>query len=317
MFKELTLLPRQYLFRSTNNLSDCKPRVPSKNELPNEVRYHIFQLQDKLKRIKNDKIIKTQIKSCNKKFDIALNQYLETCAYFDELCLHHPAYEAIVEETNSNYQDVHFQDLETRYACRTAEIRILKSKYAQKLTLMRMTYVSFMCLPFIQCIEKIIPYLSRRYFCYTGYKIINNQEFTLFALQQIMTWLAIHFLENENMKTMIDQFVSNIECYIDEIAMKRKELYLMMGGSEFTNRMTRNYLSAMEVLYNRREAFQFLLIKKRLSCIKSSVHTSVIIPRQSAETSFFGNDDLIRIVISYIIGNQSLYCPVHIMFTFP
>jgi hypothetical protein len=257
------------------------------------------------------------MKNCNKKFDVALNQYLETCAYYDELTLQHPVLLNLAEESDQSYQDVHYEDLECRFACRSTEIRILKSKYAQKLTLLRMTYVSFICVPMLNCIEKIVPYLVPKYFCYSGFRVSDLKEVILFTLQHVMSWLAINFLNIESPKTLIDQLVSNIECYTDEISLKKRDMYLMLGGSEFTNRMTRNYLSAMQVLYNRREAFQFLLVSKKLSSSKSKLTTSIMLSRLTVENQFFGNNDLIRLVISFIIGNQNLYCPVHIMFSFP
>jgi hypothetical protein len=313
MFSGVYLLPRQYLFRSTSELIASKPRVPQVNHLSNEIRYFIFQLQDKLTRIRYDKTIRRQMKECNKRFEIQQQQYLETCAYYDELCLRHPMVNAIAEDYSS-YPNDHYEDFETRFACRMAEIRILKTKYAQKLTLLRMEYLSYNCAPVLQCIYLIAPYLYPSYFSYSGYKT-NQEPVVLFILQWIMYWISSHFLNFTNPREQSDQLVSNIECYIDEISMKKPDMYLMMGGPEFTNRLTRNYLSAIDSLQNRREAYQFLLVANRLKqCDNLSPFLHV---KLSAETMFFQCPDLVRLVVQCLMGYSTIYCPVHIMFTFP
>jgi hypothetical protein len=195
-----------------------------------------------------------------------------------------------------------------------AEIKILKIKYAQKLTLLRMEYLSYYCAPVLQCIYVIAPSLYPDYFCYHGYNS-NNKEVTLFILQWIMYWLANHFLNFTKPKEQSDQLVSNIECYIDEISIKKPDMYLMMGGPEFTNRLTRNYLTAIESLNNRREAYQFLLVANR---VKQSGLTFVSAnAKLHADVKFFDCHDLVRLVVHYLMGYSTVYCPVHIMFTFP
>lgn len=315
MLSKFTLLPRQYLFQSATGLSASRPRVPEKDDLPNVVKYHIAQLQDEIRRLSIDKYVKRGMKQCNEKFRTTQQQYLETCAYYDELCLRHPLVHTIAEEF-TDYPNTHYQDFETRYACRMAELRLLKTKYTQKLTLLKMQHLSYMTGPILNCIFKIAPILAPEYFCYIGYNENESLEI-LFIVQWIYFWLASRFLNFKNPNDQSSQLVSNIECYIDEVSMKKPDMYLQMGGPTFTNRLTRNYLKTVGVLCDRREAFVFYLVALHFRSPDHDTVKYLQLRRVTAEKTFFESNDLVRLVVSFIMGDCQTNCPVQIMFLFP
>lgn len=315
MNQNILLLPRQYSFNSAHGLTSARPRIPQREIVGNIARYYIFQLQDKLRRIRSDRTIHSAMRECNEKFKIAQNQYLETCAYYDELCLRHPMVHSI-QEDYSDFSTLHYHDFETRYACRMAEIRLLKSKYAQKLTMLRLEYLSYYWTPILKAIYNIAASLTPDFFCYYGLKP-DNTRVTLFILQWMLFWLANNYLDFKQPRDQADQIVSNIECYIDEISMKKPDMYLMMGGPEFTNRLTRNYLTTIEIVSNRREAYYFLLVAIKMRNNNYEKTKYLQLRKETYEMTFFNCVDLVNLVASFVMGDKEGNCPIQIMFTFP
>lgn len=316
MFSGLLLLPRHYSFQSSQGISSCRPKIPQREIVCNRTRYFIFQLQDRLRRICNDKTLLRDMKECNEKFKNVQSQYLETCAYYDDLCLRHPMVHSI-QEDYSFYYPLHYEDFETRYACRMAEIKHLKQKYAQKLTVLRLQYLSFYCAPILNCLYQIVghssPSLTPDFFCCIGKKE-DESVCTLLVLQWMFYWLANNFLEIKNPREQADQLVSNIECYIDEVSMRNPELYLELGGPSFTNLHTRKYLETIQLVVNRREAFCFLLATNRIRNSDSNYlqNKYLQLRRETAELTFFHCDDVIQLVVSFLMGNSRNYTYFHL-----
>lgn len=283
--------PRPYMYSDHPGLVLSSPRVPSPPNVTNLMKYFLFQLRDKWCRMSYDRLMENELELLSTKFQKIQKKYFEVCNYIDSLAT------SILEVSYMlNTPTDHASDLQYRFSCRIAELKILKSNHAKDLLLTRMKFYSILTAPVIETAKMILAYNDQNYFCFQA----HNDSPIICVLQWIFKFISGSCFPFTKANNAVDNLIGNMEIYIDMMSVEVADEFLQIGGSAFSHKYSIKYLIGIEYYASLREVKTFLLVSKHF--LRTNVpyvkNRKVI---RSAISSFFQCQELINLVIEYLV----------------
>jgi hypothetical protein len=290
-------VPRPYGYRDFPSLSYYQPKYPTETDIPNVVKHYLYLFKIKLLKVNRDNILRRRLDAISESFDKTQLKYLEACAYHDKLTYESAGTLGI---QNLNEQTPYYVDYQYRMGCRIAEVKLLKERHARKMIILRLQFMSINMSDLIYYTSLISAWLTPSFFAYSN---VSKTDY-LIVIQWIMTWILENLYLNKKAVQMVDNFICNLEIFIDAQALEKMNEFKNIGGHNFAHLSSVKYINALHHCVSRREAYYFLLVANFYNSNRISTNKKLK-PCFTAESQFFRIRGLVDIVITYLTNLET------------
>lgn len=280
-------------------------KLPSGEEITNEMKYHLFQMNDLWIRYCSCSYYHSEVPKCQVRFQSRFNHYLSLCTSIDQL-EYNFARDVDDWSTILATNTQHSVQFRTRYHTRIAELKRERREVTKALFMEKLKLISIVGFPLIQCCNQLIRCSNTKYFSQC-----RDEDKTI-VLNHLLNWIVCHAKPLIPLRRGVVQLiVSVLEHYIDFKMEREPERFIIRGVDYFVDQCCYKFFHGIELIKGREEAFVFLLVALRYQKNQNTTHMTKKSNSRKLlnENIFFMCKELVLMTASFLFHTDSIMSP--------